>query len=83
MVSGFTLDTHEYFIRGSPSEVGDYIEILAEEDLLLALSACPHGDVSVRVEGAEVPDDICFPLDVHIGQPSQDLIETWEKSKLT
>jgi uncharacterized protein YcgI (DUF1989 family) len=31
-----------YFVKPSPARTGDYVEILAEMDLLLALSACPH-----------------------------------------
>ena len=82
MVSGFTLDTHEYFLRGSPAEVGDYIELLAEVDLLMALSACPHGDVSVAVGDEEFPEDKCFPLDVLIGEPSEELMNEWRKTKM-
>lgn len=80
MCSGFTSD-HEYYLRGSPAEVGDYIEMVAEMDLLMALSACPHGDCSIAVGDKEVPDDKCFPLDVIISQPSEEVFSRWKKLK--
>ncbi|CAH1787544.1 unnamed protein product, partial [Owenia fusiformis] len=68
MCSGFTKDTHEYFIRASPARDGDYIEFVAEMDLLVALNVCPYGDVSITC-GNVVPDSMCHPLHVAIGQP--------------
>lgn len=44
MCTGFTLDTHQYFMKASPARPGDYLEFLAEVDLLGVLSACPGGD---------------------------------------
>jgi len=41
MCTGFTLDTHQYFMKATPARAGDYIEFFAEMDLLGALSACP------------------------------------------
>lgn len=82
MCTGFDHKTHEYIVKGSPSEKGDYIEFLAETDLLVALSACPHGDVSIPV-GEHVPESLCHPLDVYIGQPEQTLIQEWMKRKFT
>lgn len=43
----FTKDTHQYFTKPSPVDVGDYIEFLAEIDLLVSASTCPQGDVSI------------------------------------
>lgn len=34
-------------------------------NLLVALSACPQGDVSISV-GKEVPDEKCHPLKVEV-----------------
>ncbi|XP_015604239.1 uncharacterized protein C11D3.03c [Cephus cinctus] len=65
MCTGFTKDTHQYFCKASPARKGDYIEFIADMDLIVGLSACPHGDVSVPV-GLEVPDEICHPLGVEI-----------------
>ncbi len=44
MATGFTRDTHQYFMKASPVRPGDYIEFFAEIDLTCALSACPGGD---------------------------------------
>ena len=58
---------------------GDYIEFLAEMDLLCALSACPQGDVSLTPGDPSPPQ--CYPLDVYVGQPAEDLLEEWGKHK--
>jgi uncharacterized protein len=67
MCTGFTLDTHQYFMKASPVRPGDYIEFFAEIDLLGALSACPGGDCS-----ASHSDDAtqCYPLLVEILKPT-------------
>ena len=44
MCTGFTTDTHQYFMKASPVRAGDYLEFLAEIDLVVGLSACPGGD---------------------------------------
>lgn len=63
MCTGFTLDTHQYFMKASPVRPGDFIEFFAEIDLLGALSACPGGNC-----GSSHSDDStqCFPLLVEI-----------------
>uniref|UniRef100_A0A182PE65 DUF1989 domain-containing protein n=1 Tax=Anopheles epiroticus TaxID=199890 RepID=A0A182PE65_9DIPT len=65
MCTGFTRDTQQYFCKPSPARKGDYIEFLAEMNLLVALSACPQGDVSIQV-GQKVPDEKCFPMKVEL-----------------
>ena len=59
MCTGYTRDTHQYFMKASPVRPGDFIEFFAEIDLLVALSACPAGDC-----GASHSDDSakCYPL---------------------
>ena len=59
MCTGYTRDTHQYFMKASPVRPGDFIEFFAEIDLLVALSACPGGDC-----GASHSDDTakCYPL---------------------
>ena len=47
MCTGFTKDTHQYFTKPSPVQIGDYIEFIAEIDLRVAASTCPQGDVSL------------------------------------
>ena len=61
MLTGFTNDTKQYFMKSSPVRPGDYLEFFAETDLLGVLSACPGGDC-----GSEHSSDIakCFPLKV-------------------
>ena len=63
MCTGFTQDTHQYFMKASPVRPGDYIEFFAEMDLLCALSACPGGDC-----GATHSSDAaaCYPLRVEV-----------------
>ena len=46
MCTGFTKDTHQYFMKASPVRPNDYIEFFAEIDLLGGLSTCPGGDCS-------------------------------------
>jgi len=67
MCTGFTLDTHQYFMKASPVRPGDYIEFMAEIDLLGALSSCPGGDC-----GSTHSDDEtrCYPLHIDIVKPS-------------
>lgn len=63
MCTGFTHDTHQYFMKASPVRPGDFLEFFAEVDLLGVLSACPGGDCS-----AEHSSDTanCFPLQVSV-----------------
>ena len=67
MCTGFTRDTGQYFMKATPVRPGDFIEFIAEIDLLGALSACPGGDC-----GAEHSSDIasCHPLLVEIYAPT-------------
>uniref|UniRef100_A0A2C9GW65 DUF1989 domain-containing protein n=1 Tax=Anopheles farauti TaxID=69004 RepID=A0A2C9GW65_9DIPT len=69
MCTGFTRDTQQYFCKPSPARRGDHIEFLAEMNLLVALSACPQGDVSIQV-GQQVPDEKCFPMQVEVFRAS-------------
>ena len=59
MLTGFTNETKQYFMKSSPVRPGDYLEFFAETDLLGALSACPGGDC-----GSEHSSDVakCYPL---------------------
>ena len=74
MCTGFTRDTHQYFMKASPVRPGDFIEFFAEIDLLGALSACPGGDCS-----ATHSSDIaaCFPLKVEILRPHEGALAGW------
>ena len=63
MCTGFTKDTHQYFMKASPVRPGDYIEFFAETDLIGGLSACPGGDCSAEHSSDQA---CCFPLLVEI-----------------
>jgi uncharacterized protein YcgI (DUF1989 family) len=75
MCTGFTKDTHQYFMKASPVRPGDFIEFFAEIDLLGALSACPGGNC-----GATHSSDTaaCFPLKVEIFRPADGSLARWQ-----
>lgn len=76
MCTGFTRDTHQYFMKASPVRPGDYIEFFAEIDLLCALSACPGGDCgSSHSSDAQA----CYPLQVEIRQPREGTLANWKE----
>lgn len=74
MCTGFTKDTHQYFMKASPVRPWDYIEFFAEIDILGALSACPGGDCS-----ASHSDDAaaCYPLLIEVFKPQEGALEGW------
>lgn len=63
MCTGFTRDTGQYFMKASPVRPGDHIDLLAEIDLLGALSACPGGDCSTVHSSDQAA---CHPLLVEV-----------------
>jgi uncharacterized protein YcgI (DUF1989 family) len=75
MCTGYTHDTHQYFMKASPVRPGDFIEFFAEIDLLGGLSACPGGDC-----GASHSDDaaVCHPLKVEIHRPRDSALAGWQ-----
>jgi uncharacterized protein YcgI (DUF1989 family) len=75
MCTGFTKDTHQYFMKASPVRPGDYIEFFAEIDLLAALSACPGGDCGATHSSGTAA---CFPLKVEILQPAEGSLAGWQ-----
>ena len=74
MCTGFTKDTHQYFMKASPPKIGDYIEFFAETNLLGALSSCPGGDC-----GSEHSSDKakCYPLKVTIFSVPKENLKGW------
>jgi uncharacterized protein YcgI (DUF1989 family) len=74
MCTGFTRDTHQYFMKASPVRPGDYIEFFAEIDLLGALSTCPGGDCGSSHSDDSTP---CYPLQVEIYQPVAGALQGW------
>jgi uncharacterized protein YcgI (DUF1989 family) len=75
MCTGFTLDTHQYFMKASPVRPGDYIEFFAEMDLLVGLSACPGGDCSATHSNDRTP---CFPLQIETYKTTSKEIDNWQ-----
>ncbi|KAI5456717.1 hypothetical protein BGZ63DRAFT_428827 [Mariannaea sp. PMI_226] len=58
-----------YFMNPSPAEPGDHLEFLAEQDLLMALSTCPGGDLSLWGFGESSEEEMikcCRPLKVEV-----------------
>ncbi|WP_047458088.1 DUF1989 domain-containing protein [Rhizobium rhizogenes] len=74
MCTGFTRDTHQYFMKASPVRPGDFIEFFAEIDLLGALSACPGGDCGT---GHSSDEAACYPLKVEVWQADPEIIAGW------
>lgn len=74
MCTGFTKDTHQYFMKASPVRPGDYLEFFAEMDLLGGLSACPGGDCSASHSSDAAA---CYPLKVEIYRPDMALLSDW------
>lgn len=58
-----------YFMNPCPAQRGDYIEFFAEQDLLMALSTCPGGDLSLWGFGSDNEKEMikcCRPLKVEV-----------------
>ncbi len=79
MCTGFTKDTHQYFMKASPVRPGDYLEMFAETDLLGALSACPGGDCGSSHSDDSTP---CYPLLVEIYQPHEGALGDWQPNEV-
>lgn len=75
MCTGFTRDTHRYFMKASPVRPGDYIEFFAEIDLLGALSTCPGGNCGTIHSSDQAR---CFPLKVEIYRPADGALAGWK-----
>ena len=74
MCTGFTLDTHQYFMKASPVRPGDYLELFAEIDLIGALSTCPGGDCGSSHSDDSTP---CYPLRVEVFEPAEGSLGDW------
>jgi len=80
MCTGFSKDTHQYFMKSSPVRPGDYIEFFAETDLIGALSSCPGGDCGSEHSSDEAT---CFPLKVSILSTSPSNLKDWVPGKIS
>lgn len=76
MCTGFTHDTHQYFMKASPVRPGDFLEFFAEIDLLAALSACPGGDCGATHSSDSAK---CYPLKVEIYRPAPGSLDGWQR----
>jgi len=76
MCTGFTRDTHQYFMKASPVRPGDFIEFFAEIDLLAALSACPGGDCSATHSSDTAK---CYPLKVEVYRAREGALAGWNE----
>ncbi|EEY23529.1 meiotic chromosome segregation protein [Verticillium alfalfae VaMs.102] len=70
-----------YFMNPCPAEKGDSIEFLAEVDVLMAMSTCPGGDLSLWGFGADSEKDMikcCRPLKVEVFKlEDEGLLDRW------
>lgn len=69
MCTGFDRVTGQYFMKASPVRPGDYLEFLAEIDLLVGLSACPGGDCSTEHSSDTAQ---CHPLLIEVYEADKD-----------
>ncbi|KAK6496324.1 hypothetical protein TWF481_002348 [Arthrobotrys musiformis] len=83
-------DQGKYFMETSPAKPGDYIEFFAEQDLLMALSTCPGGDLSKWAwgEGGAEEESMwscCREIKVEIFEIDEaakaDVLRGWEEPK--
>jgi uncharacterized protein len=73
-------DKDQYFMKTCPAKPGDYFEMFAEIDLLMALSTCPGGDLSLPMWGDDVKDPIetCHPIQVDVYRLPDDVLVGWQ-----
>jgi len=74
MCTGFTADTHQYFMKASPVRPGDALEMIAEIDLLVGLSACPGGDCGA---GHSSDAASCHPLRIEVETLPDGAVDDW------
>ena len=78
MCTGFTKDTHQYFIKASPVRPGDYIEFFSEIDIIAGLSLCPGGVCSEKHSSDKAN---CYPLRIEVDSCIEKELENWESSE--
>ena len=78
MCTGFTRDTGQYFMKASPVRPGDYLEFIAEIDVMGNLSACPGGDCSATHSSDAAK---CYPLLVEIFEPAPGALKGWSSPR--
>jgi hypothetical protein len=78
-VTGLT-DDDRYYFAGSPARPGDFLEFFAEIDLLVAVSNCPGGDLSLPMWGPEGQSEVpCRPLAVEVWDVDPIALTDWQQ----
>ncbi|CAK9440072.1 uncharacterized protein LODBEIA_P41720 [Lodderomyces beijingensis] len=80
----------QYFMETCPARAGDYLEMFAEVELLVAISACPGGDLSLwgwgeTGEGEEGDmRDCCRPLEIEVYSLDDEaaVLKGWSEPKV-
>ncbi len=72
-------DDDLYFMKACPARQGDHLEFFAEIDLLMALSTCPGGDLSLPMWGPDARDplEVCRPLTVEVWRLPEAALAGW------
>src|SRR5919199_1047178 len=65
-------------MKTSPARVGDHFELFCEIDLLMAVSNCPGGDLSVPIWGpSSGGEPRCHPVLLEVFRLDPALLEGW------
>ena len=78
-ITGLMPDDKRYFMKTCPARPGDHVELLADIDLLMAISLCPGGDLAVPLwgEGSDAEPN-CNPVHVEVFEPEPSLLDGWQ-----
>jgi hypothetical protein len=77
-VTGLMAEDERYFMKTSPAKVGDCFELFCELDLLMAVSTCPGGDLSVPIWGpGSGGEPVCHPVQLDVFGVDPALLEGW------
>jgi uncharacterized protein len=81
-VTGLMPDDKRYFMKPCPARPGDYVELLAEIDLLVAVSLCPGGDLAAPLWGpGSEAEPNCNPLRVQVFAPDATALVGWSRAQ--
>jgi uncharacterized protein YcgI (DUF1989 family) len=78
-------ENDQYFMKACPARPGDYFEFFAETDLLVALSTCPGGDLSVPLWGPNAGDSLahCHPIGIEVYRVEPKLLDGWAEPPIS
>ncbi len=81
-VTGLMPDDKRYFMKTCPARPGDHVELLAETDLMMAISLCPGGDLAVPLwgEGSDGEPN-CNPLRVQVYAVPESALTGWKPAE--